>query len=182
MWSATDALEKRWPLGALHIKSLRYSAIGIPAGGTLMANDEPMFAFPDAASLLNATSKAKATLPHFRTAFSERRVKEAFYGVKIHFPRPDGEEGTHIWLRVNQLFADLYFCSPIELPTDFVGLKIGETKLATDDEIEDWMILDNGTLEGGFSLRAIREQLPKSKQVDFDSHMGVTQYADGIAE
>ncbi len=147
-----------------------------------MANEEPMFAFPDAASLVDATLMANATLPNFRKAFSEHRAKGAFYGVKIHFPKPDGNEGSHLWLRVNDLFADLYFSSPIELPSDFVGLKLGETKLATDDEVEDWMILDSGTLYGGFSLRAIRERLPASKKADFDSRMGVTRYADGIAE
>jgi len=147
-----------------------------------MPDEEPIFAFPDAASLVGATSRAKATLAYFRKAFAAQLRKGAFYGVKIHFRKPDGDDGAHIWLQVNQLFEDLYFCSPIELPSGFVGLKMGESKLATDDEIEDWMILDDGTLYGGFSLRAIREQLPPSKQNEFDSHMGVVRYADGIHE
>jgi uncharacterized protein YegJ (DUF2314 family) len=142
-----------------------------------MEEPEPRFLYVEPGTLLDATLRARETRAGFRRAFIERRFGAAFYGVKLHFPRPDGQEGHHVWLSVTQLFADLYFCCPIELPSDLVGLKAGETKLATDDDIEDWMIMDNGTLYGGFSLRAIRQQLSASAQAEYDSYMGVISYA-----
>jgi len=142
-----------------------------------MEQSEPRFLHVEPDLRLDATLRARETLAGFRTAFTERRFGRAFYGVKLHFPQPDGREGHHVWLSLTQLFADLYFCSLIELPSDLVGLKADETKLATDDDVEDWMIMDNGTLYGGFSLRAIRQQLSASEQAEYDSYMGVISYA-----
>ena len=147
-----------------------------------MDRHEPRFVHLSPTSLVEAASKAKATLPRFREALGRPRRDGAFYGVKVHFARAGGTEGWHIWLAVNDLFADLYFCAPIELPADFVGLAMGESKLVTDEEVEDWIILDGGTLHGGFSLRAFREQLPAAERAGYDSYMGVTDYAgEGVA-
>jgi uncharacterized protein YegJ (DUF2314 family) len=143
-----------------------------------MSDDEPLYAFRSPESLVEAVAKAKARLPAFQAALTGFTHRGAFHGVKVHFPHPDGQEGLHIWLRVNQYFADLYFSSLIERSPEFVGLKMDETKLVGDDEVEDWMILDRGTLFGGFSFRAIRDQMPEAERVAMDEHMGVTAYAD----
>ena len=142
-----------------------------------MSDGEPLYAFPKPDALVAAVAKAKATLPAFQAALTGYTHRGAFHGVKVHFPHPNGGEGLHIWLRVNQYFADLYFSSLIERPPEFVGLKMDETKLVSDDEVEDWMILDRGTLFGGFSFRAIREQMPEAERVAMDKRMGVTAYA-----
>lgn len=139
--------------------------------GAAVKQSEPRLAFPRPASVVSAVSKAKATLSRFQAAVQARRAG-AFYGVKLHFPRLDGSEGYHIWLTVTEYFAELYFCTPVELPSDLVGLSMGESKLATENDIEDWMVMDGGVLYGGYSLRAIRAELPTDEQMRYDSHMG----------
>ena len=81
---------------------------------------------------------------------------------------------------MNELFGDMYFCSARELPKDFNQLKLGETLILTDERIEDWMILTEGILYGGYSLRALRELLSPEKRRLFDEHMGVSEYRDGV--
>jgi uncharacterized protein YegJ (DUF2314 family) len=145
-----------------------------------MPSIDPKFVHlsPDNAEFVEVTTKARALLPYFRNALSQPARQGRFCGVKIHFPKPDGADGYHIWLTVNELFGDLYFCSPIELPQGFPYLKLGESKIVADDQIEDWMILENGILHGGLSLRLIRRQLSPPERVKFDEHMGVTEYAE----
>ena len=138
---------------------------------------EPRFAFPNTGTLAEAVAKAKASLPRFRAALEDGRCAGSFPGVKIHFPRPDGGEGQHVGLAVNSYFANLYFCTPFELPTDFVGLRMGESKLATDDDIEDWMVLVGGVVDGGYSLRAIRAELSAGERARFDAYIGLSRYA-----
>lgn len=123
---------------------------------------------------------ARASLSEFAAALSKPRTRGACYDVKVHFPNPNGGEGPHIWLAVNTLFSDMYFCSATELPKDFNQLKLGETLVLTDERIEDWMILTEGILYGGYSLRALRELLAPEKRSQFDEHMGVSEYRDGV--
>ena len=85
-------------------------------------------------------------------------------------------------MAVTSYFANLYFCTPSELPADLVGLRMGESKLATDDDVEDWMVMVGGVVYGGYSLRAIRADLPVNERLEFDSYMGVSRYAPEDAE
>ena len=147
-----------------------------------MAHSEPKFAFPSASAVANAVAKAKASLPQFRGALEDGRCAGSFLGVKLHVPRVDGSEGHHVWLAVTSYFANLYFCTPSELPADLVGLRMGESKLATDDDVEDWMVMVGGVVYGGYSLRAIRAELPVNERPEFDSYMGVSRYAPEDAE
>jgi uncharacterized protein YegJ (DUF2314 family) len=41
----------------------------------------------------------------------------------------------------------------------------------------DWMVIENGRLTGGFSLRYNRARMSDAKKLAFDRHIGVTEYA-----
>jgi uncharacterized protein YegJ (DUF2314 family) len=130
---------------------------------------------------MQAHRQAKETLPAFHDAFDKRAHDGTGYSVKVHFPKPDGSEGSHIWLAVLDCLDDLLFCTPRELPSDFVGLKLGETQLITDERVEDWMILArDGTAFGGYSLRLIRSRLAAERTDEFDSHVGVSIWSDSL--
>ena len=44
-------------------------------------------------------------------------------------------------------------------------------------DVMDWMVNDDGTLHGGFSLRLARSRLPHAERPGFDRHIGVQTYA-----
>jgi len=134
----------------------------------------------DAPALAAAHAKAKVSLPEFAASLRKPGHEHACYNVKVHFPRPNGDEGAHIWLAVNELFDDMYFCSPFELPKDFDQLKPDQSLILTEERIEDWMILADGILYGGHSLRVLRELLPVEKRSEFDEHIGVREYRSGV--
>jgi uncharacterized protein YegJ (DUF2314 family) len=130
---------------------------------------------------MQAHRQAKDSLPAFHAAFDKRTRDEMDYRVKVHFPKPDGSEGAHIWLAVLDCLDDLLFCTPQELPTDFVGLKLGESVVITDERIEDWMFLKrDGTAFGGYSLRLIRSRFPAERRAEFDSYVGVSVWSDSL--
>jgi uncharacterized protein YegJ (DUF2314 family) len=131
--------------------------------------------------LIQAHQKAKENLRAFHAAFKKRTRDETDYRVKVHFPRSDGSEGAHIWLAVIDCLDDLLFCTLRELPSDFVGLKLGETQLITDERVEDWMFLTrDGKCFGGYSLRLIRSQLATERRVEFDSYVGVSVWSNSL--
>ena len=74
----------------------------------------------------------------------------------------------------------MYFCSALELPKDFSQLKHDETLILTEERIEDWMIIADGVLYGGYSLRVLRELVALEERQQFDDHIGVTEYRDGL--
>ncbi|MBX3443415.1 MAG: DUF2314 domain-containing protein, partial [Planctomyces sp.] len=81
----------------------------------------------------------------------------------------------HLWLRVNSILDNLIFCSVLEAPVE-LQLKSGTSYVVASESIEDWMINQDGTAYGGFSLRVIRCNLPKEDQLKFDSHTGVHEF------
>jgi uncharacterized protein YegJ (DUF2314 family) len=140
---------------------------------------EPLFYYPaesSAQAIAAAHAKARELLPQFAAALRERKCG-VDYNVKVYFPEAEGQ--PHIWLAVNDLLEEMYFCSAREIPKDFHQLKRGQSLVVTEDRIEDWMILADGILYGGFSLRTIRELLPVEERAGFDEHVGVVEYRDG---
>jgi uncharacterized protein YegJ (DUF2314 family) len=131
--------------------------------------------------LMQAHQYAKDTWGAFQAAFDRRSRDETDYRVKVHFPKPDGSEGAYIWLAVLDRLDDLLFCTPRELPSDFVGLKLGESLVITHERIEDWMFLKcDGTAFGGYSLRLIRSRYPAQRRAEFDSYVGVSVWSDSL--
>ncbi|MFT3736646.1 MAG: DUF2314 domain-containing protein [Rhodocyclaceae bacterium] len=64
-----------------------------------------------------------------------------------------------------------------ELPGEFVAYKVGDLLEIRDDEVFDWMINDNSTLYGGYTLRVQRESMTAEERQRFDEHIGVVNYA-----
>ena len=49
--------------------------------------------------------------------------------------------------------------------------------MSDDADVLNWMINENGTLHGGYSLRYGRAGMDAAAQENFDRHVGVTVYA-----
>ena len=64
-----------------------------------------------------------------------------------------------------------------EISEAFTNYEVGDEIEIPEAELLDWMVNDQGTLHGGFSIRYYRSTLPPEEREDYDSYIGVTKYA-----
>ena len=82
-----------------------------------------------------------------------------------------------MWLVVRSDNKSSFVGEIFELPSEFKEFRVGQTIEITDDEVQDWMINDDGTLYGGYSLRYSRSKMSVADREAFDRHVGVEKYA-----
>ncbi|MGA2230952.1 MAG: DUF2314 domain-containing protein [Tepidisphaeraceae bacterium] len=158
-------------------------------------SDLPLFMELDDAdpAVGQASSEAKRTFPHFLNAVTEKLFPVATYWVKVPFidrsgtgeqalvrtPETASKSSSrplcHLWLRVNSVLDDLVFCNVGEAP-EALQLQRGTSFVIAGASIEDWLINNDGTAFGGFSLRVIRGRLSKGEQLKFDAHAGIREF------
>ncbi|MEM7477122.1 MAG: DUF2314 domain-containing protein [Planctomycetota bacterium] len=118
-------------------------------------------------------SKAQATLQDFRDMLQEYDPYSCLIKTRVE----DGEQHGYIWLFNTRRIEIGFQATVFELPAFAPNLEIGQELEIAESEVVDWMINDEGTLYGGFSLRYHRQQLPPEERPAFDEHIGVTNYA-----
>jgi len=146
---------------------------------------EPLFmAIPKTdADFQSAYDRAAATLPHFIEHI--QHGGDAFYSAKLRFRDPDESERlgedrfSFLWLTsvhyhvAERVFSGTFF----EVPPEFQKWHQVGQRLAFDPEdIFDWMVLRQGHLHGGFTLRVSRSKLPEAEHESYDRYVGVSVY------
>jgi len=138
-------------------------------------NDDP--------AMLRAHAQASATIDHFRDHLT--RTVNGFRCAKLKFRDPDesdrlGEDRfLYLWLTsvhyhvVEQVFSGTFFEVPEELRK---WHEVGERLAFEAEDIFDWMVLEDGHLHGGFTMRVAREALEPSERSKYDEYVGVTVY------
>lgn len=89
----------------------------------------------------------------------------------------DGDNSAFMWLNNTAVEGDNFTAELFEVPDTLPSHKVGDRHTVTLEELMDWMVNENGRLTGGFSLRYHRDRLSDAEKVDFDQHIGVTEYA-----
>ena len=108
--------------------------------------------------------------------------------VKLRFRDPDesdrlGEDsfvflwlGSVRWHDEEGIFSAEFF----ELPKEFEKWHhVGERLGIDPEDVFDWMVLDDGKLYGGWTLRVGRDRVPKEERDEYDSYIGVSRYMHG---
>lgn len=131
----------------------------------------------------SAYDRAAATLPQFIEHL--QLGGDAFFSAKLRFRDPDesdrlGEDRhVYLWLgSVHYHAAESVFSgSFFEVPP---GLQkwhqVGQRIAFDPEDIFDWMVLHEGHLHGGFTLRVARQKLPEAERDAYDQHIGVSVY------
>lgn len=89
----------------------------------------------------------------------------------------DGEKSAFLWL-ANVRFSDSGFVAEFyDIPKTFTDYSDGDELDISEEQVLDWMVNDNGTLHGGFSIRYQREKTPVEERATYDEYIGVTTYA-----
>jgi uncharacterized protein YegJ (DUF2314 family) len=147
--------------------------------------DEPLFmAVPRSdPAFQTAYDGAAATIPQFIEQI--QRGEDSLCSAKLRFRDPDESERLgenrflFLWLTAvhyhtaEGMFSGVFF----EVPLEFQKWhQIGQRLAFETAEIFDWMVLNQGHLHGGFTLRVAREKLPEADRESHDRYLGVLVY------
>lgn len=118
-----------------------------------------------------AMEKSRLTLHYFEDCLKSPKANQQYFSIKVKIE--DGEKVEHIWLN-NPSFdteGNLFGVvgnKPIDVRSVSFNQKIGiDRKL-----ISDWMIIEDGRLIGGYTIRAMRDNLSGQALSNFDKGLG----------
>ncbi|WP_313156955.1 YegJ family protein [Sphingobacterium multivorum] len=130
-------------------------------------NDDVIGFRSDDEAMNAAIVKAKNSLNQFVQAVEKPQEGYEAFALKIAYDTPD-KSLEHIWVGdisyQNGQFTGVASNSPVS--TKEVAL--GDTVVIDKQNISDWMYLDKGILRGGYTIRAMRDQLSGSEKEEFN--------------
>ncbi len=121
---------------------------------------------------MECVANARATLDDFRSMIPRYHSHSCLIKTKLD----DGHSSGFVWLFNTEISGNGFSAELFEIPPSVPLLKVGQRFHVDDGDVVDWMINDNGTLYGGYSLRYHRSNLPPEERPAFDEHVGVTKY------
>ena len=132
---------------------------------------------------------ARATLPEFYAHCGRPGTHVCRADVRLPgVVRPKHlQKARHVpsWLSAIKYDSDLNQLSGEILRTPSVELEeiypVGLTLTCKPEDTYDWLVIDDGRLYGGFTLRVARSRLSSQEQREVDSRMGVTTWVPSIA-
>lgn len=119
-----------------------------------------------------AIEKAGLTLHYFEESVKNPSTHQDYFSVKVMIV--DGDEAEYIWLtnpefdQEGNLFGTVGN-EPVNVKTVKLGQQIGVEKSL----ISDWMVVENGRLIGGYTIRAIRDDVHPDGRKEFDDAIGL---------
>jgi uncharacterized protein YegJ (DUF2314 family) len=115
--------------------------------------------------------KANQTLDFFKASLRNPALGQDYFSIKALVE--DGNRAEHMWLTEPHFDGEgnLYGTVGNE-PIDVRNVRLGEKIGVAPDKISDWMILTNGRLTGGYTIRAIRDGLEGGALRKFDASLG----------
>ena len=126
----------------------------------------------DNPSMRNAEEKARQTLKEFREIIKSK--PEIYPMIKVRIE--DINTASRMWLFVDEVEEGGFKAHLFEVPTDFEKYKAGDRFNVKDEEILDWMINDNGEVNGAYTIRVLRDEMSEEERKKMDEHMGVSRY------
>lgn len=118
----------------------------------------------------DAVAAARGTLTRFRTLVAAL-PPGATAMVKARVA--DGDEAVNMWTIVVADRGDSFDGELFEVPPTLGSFAAHDVVSVPDAELLDWMVNDDGAVEGGFSLRVDRARLADDDaRAEFDSYVG----------
>lgn len=131
-----------------------------------------VYSVNDNDSEMNETIRtANLTLDKFKAALKSSNPSYKYFALKTRFKTPNG--GEHIWVSNITITNNKYFGVVDNLPKVAVDVKLGDTIQITNDNISDWMYVDNQKLRGGYTIRLLRKRMSESERKQFDEENGL---------
>ncbi len=130
----------------------------------LLRSDDPAY--------LATIARAQETLDSFREMLPRFDASAALVKTELE----DGTGRGFVWLFNTQIDGPDFTAELFEVPPSVAALRVGQSFRIRAEDVLDWMVNDDGSLHGGFSLRYHRETLEPHERDAFDAHIGVTNY------
>ena len=110
-----------------------------------------------------AIQQARGSLDDFLTEITTPHPDRTFVAVKVRFA-PPGESTQDIWVdEVTYIDGVLRGFMGDDIPS--LRLEAGETININEADIVDWMIVEDGKLVGGFTIRlAVQRMSPEERE------------------
>jgi len=119
-----------------------------------------------------AIARAQATLGKFAAALHRPKAKQRDFSLKVKLT--DGASFEHVWL-ADPVVTDTDVSGVINNEIERVsGYEIGQHVTLARDRVSDWMYVDHGVLQGGFTIRVLRDQMSAEERATFDKSMPFT--------
>ncbi|MFZ5902702.1 MAG: DUF2314 domain-containing protein [Chloroflexota bacterium] len=116
---------------------------------------------PDA-EFEQAVSRARESLDEFKTLLQSPNPTRTFAALKVRFTSPDGQQD--IWVD-NVTYEDGEFHGLMGDDLPALRLAFGERVDVPVEDILDWMIVEDGRLIGGYTIRlAYSRMTPEEKE------------------
>ncbi|MCS7046634.1 MAG: DUF2314 domain-containing protein [Gemmataceae bacterium] len=133
-------------------------------------NPSVAYVAADNALLKQASAEARKTVPAFLKQLLAPRPNQGHFSVKIELREPGGIAEA-VWLtglkHDGKAIHGVVGNEPLHLRATHLGSKTW----VREDQILDWMYVEDGRLHGGYTLRALREILVGDARVHFEQSM-----------
>jgi uncharacterized protein YegJ (DUF2314 family) len=115
----------------------------------------------------DAIKAANQTIDQFKNALLSNNKNYEMFELKVRFPKAKG--GEHIWLR-NIIFKENKYIGIVDnVPENLNNIKLGDTIVIDNENITDWLYIDQSKLKGGYTIRLLRNRMTESERKKFDS-------------
>ena len=118
-----------------------------------------------------AIKTANQTLEKFNKALKSSNPNYKYFALKTRFKTQNG--GEHIWVSDITFKDNNYWGVVDNLPESTTDVKIGDTVQILNDNISDWMYIDNQKLCGGYTIRLLRRRMSEPERIRFDAENGL---------
>lgn len=121
----------------------------------------------DDVQLIQAIEKAKHTLKYFKDCLENPKPQQTYFSIKTKLI--DGNHVEHIWLDAVEISDKVVYGILNNVPANLKNVELGKRIGVSENEITDWLIIENNRLIGGYTIRAIRDKMSRAHRELFES-------------
>ena len=145
---------------------------GEKAGRALSRPGEPdVLTFADGDQQMNAAiAEAKRTIDEFIRNIGKNEGSGVKRSLKVRFDTD--KEPEHIWVGDVKMTGQGFEGVLENEPVNIKGLKAGDKVTFSKNQISDWILISEGKVKGGFTIKVVRNQMSPDEQRAFDEQTG----------
>jgi uncharacterized protein YegJ (DUF2314 family) len=122
-----------------------------------------------------AIQQARDSLPRFMEMLTSPAPGQTCFGLKARFPvQGAAGEHEHIWLSDVRQLEDHFAARIANHPQRLDYLQLYDLITVYPDDVTDWIIIQNGELLGGYTVRVLRDRMSARERQQLEARAGVT--------
>jgi len=144
----------------------------LPPSNALARNDARVIPESDD-EMLAAAAQAQSTLDVFTMALDEPDPALEFM-IKARFPILGSDRHyEHLWVEQITYDGDIFTGVIADVPIYIQRISYLDIVRVAREDITDWMIIEDGRVNGGYTLRVLRSRMSPQERKQFDSENGL---------